>query len=140
MVNIGNKPISRRRARAEGIIQLSSATMQAIRDGKVEKGEPTEVARIAAIQAAKSTFATIPHCHPVPIHAVEVAFEEVDEGIRCACYVEADYRTGVEMEALHGVSVALLTIWDMVKYLEKDERGQYPSTRITNIAVVEKVK
>jgi cyclic pyranopterin phosphate synthase len=69
-----------------------------------------------------------------------VGFEDLGDGIRCECIVRANYKTGVEMEALVGVSAALLTIWDMVKYLEKDEDGQYPSTRIEDIRVEEKRK
>ncbi len=140
MVNIGDKPVTRRTATASGLLHLSPASLEAIQAGKVRKGDPFEVARIAALHAAKGTAAAIPHCHPIPLNVVEVDFEVETEGVRCTCTVEADHRTGVEMEALHGTALALLTVWDMVKYLEKDEAGQYPSTRITDLQVLEKVK
>jgi len=71
---------------------------------------------------------------------VDIDFDVRENSIICVCEVKAEYKTGVEMEALTGVTVALLTIWDMVKYVEKDEKGQYPETRIINVEVVEKVK
>ena len=88
----------------------------------------------------KNTSMLIPMCHPVPVSAVDIDFDVRENSIICVCEVKAEYKTGVEMEALTGATVALLTIWDMVKYLEKDENGQYPGTRITNVEVVEKMK
>jgi cyclic pyranopterin phosphate synthase len=79
-------------------------------------------------------------CHPIPIGSVEAKFSLGEDTVEATCRVSAVYRTGVEMEALTGVSVALLTVWDMVKYLEKDEAGQYPETVITGIRVREKRK
>ncbi|MEM3332770.1 MAG: cyclic pyranopterin monophosphate synthase MoaC, partial [Thermoplasmata archaeon] len=78
--------------------------------------------------------------HPIPIEHVDIKFTVDMNRIRVECMVKAHYKTGVEMEALVGVSTALLTIWDMVKYLEKDENGQYPFTEIKNISVVKKEK
>ncbi len=140
MVDISEKEIVPRRAVAEGFIRLRKETLEKIRRGEIKKGDPFEVSRVAAFLAVKSTPKIIPHCHPIPIEFVGVSFEVEEEGIRVKCEVKARAKTGVEMEALTGVSVALLTLWDMVKYLEKDERGQYPWTRISEIKVLEKVK
>ena len=82
----------------------------------------------------------MPLCHQIPITSIDVRFTLLEDGVECTCAVSARYRTGVEMEALCGVSMGLLNIWDMVKYLEKDEEGQYPYTRIENIEVVSKHK
>ena len=106
----------------------------------VEKGDPLSTAEIACILAVKKTPELLPLCHPIPITSAKAEFQLADDHIEARCRVEADYKTGVEMEALTGVSIALLTIWDMVKYLEKDEEGQYPSTIITGVKVVEKRK
>jgi cyclic pyranopterin phosphate synthase len=140
MVDISKKKVVPRLATAEGRIDLSSDSLEAIRKGKVRKGDALEVARIAAITAVKATPQIIPHCHHIPIESVQVDLRQDRTGVRAVCTVKARYRTGVEMEALTGVSVALLTLWDMVKYLEKDTRGQYPGTRIHGIRVIEKRK
>jgi cyclic pyranopterin phosphate synthase len=108
--------------------------------GKVEKGNVLTTAQIAAIQAVKSTPNLIPLCHSIPISGVQVEFEVAQDEIIAIVKVKSAGKTGVEMEAITGVSVALLTIWDMVKSAEKDENGQYPSTRILNIEVVKKEK
>jgi cyclic pyranopterin phosphate synthase len=79
-------------------------------------------------------------CHNIPLDNVDAQFVMDDDSVEVRCSVTATYRTGVEMEALTGVSVGLLTIWDMVKYLEKDDQGQYPSTKITDVIVTEKRK
>ncbi len=81
-----------------------------------------------------------PLTHPIPITGINIDFEFEDEGIEATIDVESEGRTGVEMEALTGLSAVLLTIWDMVKTYEKDEEGQYPETKITNVRVLEKVK
>lgn len=140
MVDISEKKEVRREAIAEGRIALSGESIEAIRSGSVKKGDALETARVAGILAVKNTPSMIPHCHPIPIQSVEVDFDISDDEIRCRCSVSAVYKTGVEMEALTAVSVALLTIWDMVKYIEKDENGQYPSTSIKEIRVVKKLK
>ena len=90
--------------------------------------------------AVKATPALIPMCHPIPVSSIEVDFRELPDGIEASVRVRSLGRTGVEMEALTGVSVALLTVWDMVKSAEKDDRGQYPMTRIEDIRVLEKRK
>ena len=104
------------------------------------KGNVLATARIAATMAVKDTSRIIPMCHPIPVGSIRVEFEEAESYIEATVQVKTVGKTGVEMEALTGVSVALLTIWDMVKSAEKDENGQYPSTRIDGISVVEKKK
>ena len=99
-----------------------------------------EAAKITAMSGVKQTPNLIPHCHPIPITGVTVDIDIQDNGIKVTCGVKADYKTGVEMEALTGVNCALLTIWDMVKYLEKDDTGQYPTTRIHDVRVILKEK
>jgi cyclic pyranopterin phosphate synthase len=140
MVDITEKKAVPRTAEAIGRIALMKGTIKAIREGKVEKGDPLAAAEIACIQAVKRTSDLIPMCHDMPIDAVNANFDVCDDYVEARCRVSATYKTGVEMEALTGVSVALLTIWDMVKYLEKDEDGQYPSTTISDIRVIEKRK
>jgi cyclic pyranopterin phosphate synthase len=140
MVEITEKPPLGRRAVATGTIRLKESTVEAIKNGKVKKGDVLTVARVAAIQAVKETPRQIPMCHPIPITGVEVAFELLSDRVRATVAVTSVGKTGVEMEALAGVSAALLNVWDMVKYLEKDETGNYPSTRIEEIRVVEKRK
>jgi cyclic pyranopterin phosphate synthase len=98
------------------------------------------VAKVAGIMAAKNTYQIIPLCHQIPLEAVEVNVEVEDSGVRVRSYVKAHYKTGVEMEALVATTTALLTVWDMVKKYEKDERGQYPETRIEYVRVIEKRK
>jgi len=92
------------------------------------------------MRAAKETYLLIPHCHHIPLNTVELNFSTGEDFIEANCLVKAEAMTGVEMEALVGVSIALNTIWDMVKYLEKDRNGQYPSTRISDIRVLQKLK
>ncbi len=140
MVDVGRKAEVPRRAVARGDIRLRPATMAAIREGRVEKGDPLAVAEVAGLQAVKSVWQALPHCHPVPITSAAVEFEMGRDRIACTTSVEATYKTGVEMEALYGCSVALLTVWDMVKALEKDEAGQYPAVSVENLRVVAKEK
>jgi cyclic pyranopterin phosphate synthase len=97
-------------------------------------------ARVAATIAVKDTFRIIPMCHAIPVTAVEVSFSQREDHIEATVLVRSVGKTGVEMEALTGVSVALLTIWDMVKSAEKDAQGQYPDTRIEGIRVIRKKK
>ena len=140
MVDITSKPLVYRRATATGSIRLKESTLQAMRSGEIKKGDPLASARLAAILAVKETPRLIPYCHPIPITGLEVRFELEEMGIKATVTVTSFGRTGVEMEALTGVSVALLNIWDMVKYLEKDETGNYPETVIEEIRVLEKRK
>jgi len=140
MVDISDKEVVHRSAEAVGMIRLKEGTMDAIRTGAVEKGDPLAAAEIACVLAAKRTPEIVPLCHPVPLTSIDAEFTLGGGFVEARCRVAADYKTGVEMEALTGVSAALLTIWDMVKYLEKDEAGQYPDTAITDIRVIEKRK
>jgi len=140
MVDVGNKPVISRLAEAEGIIRLSSDTIDRIREGKIKKGDPLLVAEVAAMNAVKQTHLLIPHCHQILLNQVELCFDVSNSSVTARCTVKSISRTGVEMEALIGVTIALNVIWDMVKYLEKDDKGQYPSTAITDIKVIKKIK
>jgi len=140
MIDVTDKPVIKRRAEAEGIIRLTEKTILEIKAGRIRKGDPLLVAEVAAMNAAKQTHVLIPHCHQIALDTVKVTFEVNDNSIKAHCLVAAQARTGVEMEALVGVTLALNTIWDMVKYLEKDAGGQYPQTRIESIRVVKKEK
>jgi len=140
MVDVSGKDVVHRAATATGRIVLRRETVDAVREGSVRKGDPLAVAEVASIQAVKKTPDLIPLCHNLPIGSVDTSFKLGDSYIEARCRVTAVYRTGVEMEALTGVTVALLNIWDMVKYLEKDEDGQYPDARITDVRVTEKRK
>ncbi|MEM2978780.1 MAG: cyclic pyranopterin monophosphate synthase MoaC [Candidatus Hadarchaeales archaeon] len=139
-VDVSGKKEVVRTARAEGEILLRPGTVRAIREKRVEKGDPLAAAEFAALLAAKKTSEILPHCHPLPLTHLEVRVVPFEKGVRATVEVRTVARTGVEMEALVGVTAALLTVWDMVKGLEKDERGQYPTTRITDVRVVEKIK
>lgn len=139
-VAIHEKPIVFRRARARGDLALAPATVRAIRAGTVAKGDPIVVGELAGLLAAKRTPELIPHCHPIGLTASRVELRTTARGLRAEAEIEALARTGVEMEALTAVAVALLAAWDMVKYLEKDHRGQYPTASIGGIRVVSKEK
>ena len=140
MVDVGGKEEVARTARASGSIRLTGRTMELIREGNVKKGNVLATARIAAIQAVKHTWETIPLCHQIPITGIDVDFQLGEDYIKAIVEVRSIGKTGVEMEALCGASTALLTIWDMVKAVEKDETGNYPETRISDIVVEKKVK
>ena len=140
MVDITSKPPVYRKATATGSIRLKESTLQAMRSGEIKKGDPLATARLAAILAVKETPRLIPFCHPIPITGLEVGFELEEMRVRVTVTVTSFGRTGVEMEALTGVGAALLNIWDMVKYLEKDGTGNYSETVIEEIRVLEKVK
>lgn len=141
MVDVSGKPEVFREATAAGIIKLKPGTVRLIREGKVAKGNPFYTAKIAGILAAKNTSALIPLCHQLPLTNVEIEVEALDKyTVQVTSRVKTKAQTGVEMEALSAASIALLTIWDMVKQYEKDADGQYPSTTIENIRVVKKIK
>ena len=139
-VDISGKRAVKRKAIARGFIKLKPETIDRIRSGKVEKGDPLQVARIAGINAAKLTPLLLPLCHPLKLEHVAIDLEIKDDGIEAVATITATEKTGVEMEALTAVSIALLNIWDVVKAYEKDEEGQYPETLIREIKVVEKRK
>lgn len=140
MVDIGAKAVVRRFAEAEGLLRVKPATARAVRDGKLEKGDALEIARTAAILAVKDTPRLLPLCHPLPLEAIEVDLRVEADAVHARVRVEAHAKTGVEMEALVGTTIALLTVWDLVKPLEKDAAGQYPVARIESVRVVRKVK
>jgi cyclic pyranopterin phosphate synthase len=123
MVDVGEKPITKRTARASGIVRMLPSTRTLIMDRRMAKGDVLEVARLAGIMAAKKTGELIPLCHPLPIEAVRVDFAEVEgDAIRIEATVEITAKTGVEMEALTAVSVAALTIYDMCKSVDRAMR------------------
>lgn len=140
MIDISEKKVQTRKAIAEGTIRLKRETIEAIKSGNVKKGDVIEIARTAAIMASKNTPQIIPYCHIIPLEKTSVDFDVQEDTVRVRCEVGSSYKTGVEMEALTCTSAALLTVWDMVKYIEKDETGNYPSTTMENIHVVSKVK
>jgi len=140
MVDISGKETVYRSATAVGVIRLNKTTIDTIRSGGIKKGDPLSVGEIAAILAVKRTPELIPLCHNIPIGKVDVQYVIMDEGVEARCAVVTNAQTGVEMEALMGVTTALLNIWDMTKYLEKDEQGQYPETAISDVRVLEKRK
>ena len=140
IVNIGSKPVVERRATAKGRVILNKATKAAIVSGGIKKGDVLEASTIAAIQAVKDTPRIIPHCHPIPLEGTSVDWSWEDTSLWCTVTVSAHYKTGIEMEALTGVAAGLLCAFDMVKSLEKDDDGQYPVARISDLEVVEKFK
>ena len=141
MVDVSGKAEIFREATASGVIKLKSETVKRINEGKIAKGDPLYTAKIAGILAAKKTSELVPLCHPLPLTNVEVEAKVADAvTVEVVAVVKTKAQTGVEMEALTAVSVALLTVWDMTKQYEKDAMGQYPSTAIENIHVVKKFK
>ncbi len=133
MVDVGEKPITHRMAKARGQVVLLPSTVEMINKGLMKKGDVLTVAKIAGIQAAKKTSELIPLCHPLIINKIDIELQ-IDEtlpGIQIEATVITDGKTGVEMESLTAVSVAALTIYDMIKAVEK-------SARIENIRLVEK--
>ena len=119
MVDVGGKPVVERTAVAEGRIAVSAAARRLVREGVTKKGHPLEIARIAGIQAAKRTADLIPLCHPLALSYIDVQVKQVRTGYRITATVRLAGKTGVEMEALTAVSVAALTIYDMLKAADK---------------------
>jgi len=120
MVDVGGKPETLRTARASGLVRMAPATLTRVRDKSLAKGDVLEVARLAGIMAAKRTSELIPLCHPLPLASVELDFAPAgDDRLRIEARVQTIGRTGVEMEALTAVSVAALTIYDMVKAIDR---------------------
>lgn len=119
MVDVGEKTETHRVAVASGCIRMQPATLARVLAGDTHKGDVLAVARIAGIMGAKKTAELIPLCHPLALTRVAVAFEPAEEGIHCQATVETRGRTGVEMEALTAVQVALLTIYDMCKAMDR---------------------
>ena len=131
MVDVGDKPVTQREARAAGEITMAPEALRLIRSGRVAKGDPLQTARLAGIMAAKQTAALIPLCHPLALTHVSVDLTPTRRGYRIESRVRTNGPTGVEMEALTAVSVAALTIYDMVKAVDK-------AMVISGICVLEK--
>jgi cyclic pyranopterin phosphate synthase len=119
MVDVSAKPTSKRVATAEALIALQAETLAKVESNQIAKGNVLATARIAGILAVKRTAELIPLCHPLPVHHVQVEFENYQDGIRSQCRVTTAAQTGVEMEALIGASIAALTIYDMCKAVDK---------------------
>jgi cyclic pyranopterin phosphate synthase len=119
MVDVSDKPVTEREAVARGSISMSRQALTLVRSGRVKKGDPLQVARVAGILAAKHTSTLIPLCHPLPLSSVEVDLAPTSRGYDIEAHVRTSAQTGVEMEALTAVSVAALTIYDMVKAVDK---------------------
>jgi len=139
-VDISKKPVVYREATASGRIRLKPTTIELIRKGALEKGDPLAIASTTAILAVKSTPNIVALAHPLKVERTEPVVKIGRNWVEMTVTVGAHEKTGVEMEALTAVSVALLNIWDIVKAHEKDSRGQYPLTRIESIRVRRKVK
>ena len=119
MVDVSGKSATVREAVARGRIRISPAAMRLVRAGRLRKGGVTEVARLAGILAAKRTADAIPLCHPLPLHHVDVELLERRDGFDIEARVRMEAKTGAEMEALHAVAIAALTVYDMVKAADK---------------------
>ena len=131
MVDVGSKPLSRRRAVARALVRMAPETARRLRD--LPKGDALATAQLAGIMAAKRTSELIPHCHPLPLSHVEVTLEVVDDAVAIVASAETTAQTGVEMEALTAASVAALTVYDMAKAVDKE-------MRIVDVVLVEKTK
>ena len=119
MVDVGGKPVTDRRAVASAVVRVSAETARAIRDGDAPKGDVIGTARIAGIQAAKRTPDLIPLCHPLPLSFIDVRIEVGDDQIAIEAEARTSAQTGVEMEALTAAAAAALTVYDMVKGVER---------------------
>lgn len=133
MVDVGNKPDQKRIAKAIGFIKLSDEAVRLIKENTNKKGDVLRIAEIAGIQAAKKTSELIPLCHPLQITKIDVNTKLTDSGVEISGEARCTGKTGVEMEALTAVSVALLTIYDMCKAVDK-------SMIISDIKLIEKTK
>ena len=131
MVDVGDKAVTSRTATARAVVELRSETVAALFGGDLPKGDALATVRIAAIQGVKRTSDLIPLCHPLPVDGIDVAVEETDEGAEIIVTVRVAARTGVEMEAMTGASVGALTLYDMVKGVDR-------GARITQIELVTK--
>ena len=140
IIDVGSKPIVEREATATGLIRLSAESVDLVINGNSPKGDVRKASTISVIQAVKETSRTLPHCHPIPIEGCNVDWKIERLNLRCTVTVRTHWTTGVEMEALCGVSAGLLCAWDMLKPIEKDENGQYPDVSIEDIRVLRKKK
>ena len=131
MVDVTGKEVTAREATAAGLVRMEPSTRALVTERRLDKGDALEVARLAGVMAAKRTSDLIPLCHPLPLGAVDVELTGVEEGIEIHATVKTSDRTGVEMEALTAVAVAALTVYDMVKSVER-------GVRITDVRLVRK--
>jgi cyclic pyranopterin phosphate synthase len=136
---IDRKPLTHRIAVVEGDLVLGPPGRALLRS-RTPKGNAIDIAATAGMMAMKRTSDLIPHCHMVPLTGSSVRIHPTPQGVHVEATAEATWQTGVEMEALLGASVALLTLWDIVKTVEKDTKGEYPATSIQNLRVVRKTK
>ncbi|MCG3163750.1 MAG: Cyclic pyranopterin monophosphate synthase 2 [Acidobacteria bacterium] len=120
MVDVGAKPVTARTAEASGFVQMAESTVSAIRDRRTPKGDPLEAARLAGIMAAKRTGELIPLCHPLALTHADVQIRLEENGARITATASTSAQTGVEMEALTAVSVAALTLYDMLKAIDRE--------------------
>jgi len=140
IIDISSKPKVKRSAIATGLIKLNKESLDLIEFGRTSKGDVREASTVAVIQAVKDTPRMIPHCHTIPIEGCNVKWDTEEGHLRCTVLVKSHWNTGVEMEALCGVTAGLLCAWDMLKSNEKNIDGQYPDTKIVNIKILEKNK
>ena len=140
IIDISEKKLVKRVATATGQLKLSKPSIDAINANEVKKGNVIEASTIAAIQAVKETPRIIPHCHPIPLEGCNVDWEISDTVLHCTVTVTANYKTGIEMEAITGVCAGLLCALDMVKSYEKDNDGQYPNSEISQVKIISKYK
>lgn len=144
IIDVGSKPVVAREAVATGLLRLSPESLDVVANGRSVKGDVREASTVAAIQAVKETPRMLPHCHPIPIEGctIDWAIQRDDFGgaLRCTVTVRTHWTTGVEMEALCAVNAGLLCAWDMLKSIEKDSEGQYPSAQIDGVRVIRKSK
>jgi cyclic pyranopterin phosphate synthase len=131
MRDVSAKAVTRRTATAQAVLRAHPDTIRTIREGRLPKGDPLPVAKVAAIMAAKNTSQIIPYCHPLPVEHLGVDFEVGEDFIRVTTHVVAHYKTGVEMEALTAAAVAALSIYDMAKMID-------PGMAVEQVALIEK--
>lgn len=137
MVDVGDKPVTRRMAKAQGVVRMRLATAEMIKDGAIQKGDVLNVARIAAINGSKWTPHLIPMCHPIAVDSVDIEFAWGQESstnlaeLAVSCTVYSTGRTGVEMEALSAVTIAVLTVYDMCKSVDRE-------MEVTSVCLLEK--
>ena len=144
IIDVGSKPVVAREAVATGLLRLSPESLDVVANGRSVKGDVREASTVAAIQAVKETPRMLPHCHPIPIEGCTIDWviqrDDFGGALSCTVTVRTHWTTGVEMEALCGVNAGLLCAWDMLKSIEKDSEGQYPSAQIDGVRVIRKSK
>nr|AIE98676.1 molybdenum cofactor biosynthesis subunit (moaC) [uncultured marine thaumarchaeote KM3_06_C02] len=140
MVDISSKPVSYREAKASGRINLKPKTIERIRNDLIEKGNPLQISILAGINSSKLTHILLPLCHPLKIENTNIEAKIQKSYVEIISTVKGIDKSGVEMEALTSTAIALLNIWDITKQYEKTNDGQYPTTSISHIKVIKKIK